>query len=56
MIGYLEQGRTINGVYYAAELRRLRQEIARKKKGEENSALAGQCACSHVASCHDCCD
>ena len=27
MIDYLEQGRTMNGVYYAGELRRLRQEI-----------------------------
>ena len=26
MIDYLEQGRTINGAYYAGELRRLRQE------------------------------
>ena len=32
MIDYLEQGRTINGAYYAAELRRLRQEIARKRR------------------------
>ena len=31
---YLEQGRTINGAYYAAELRRLRQEIARKRRGK----------------------
>ena len=57
MIDYLEQGRMINGAYYAAELRRLHQEIARKRKVDSRrSALAGQCACSHVASCHDCCD
>ena len=31
MIDFLERGRTINGSYYAAELRRLRQEIARKR-------------------------
>ena len=31
MIDYLEQGRTINGAYYAGELRRLRQEITRKR-------------------------
>ena len=31
MIDCLQQGRTINGAYYAAELRRLRQEIARKR-------------------------
>ena len=34
MIDYLEQGRTINGAYYAGELRRLRQEIARKRRGK----------------------
>ena len=32
MIDYLEQGRTINGAYYAGELRWLRQEIARKRR------------------------
>jgi hypothetical protein len=31
MIDYLEQGSTINDTYYAGELRRLRQEIARKR-------------------------
>ena len=30
IIDYLEQGRTINGAYYAGKLRWLRQEIARK--------------------------
>ena len=34
MIDYLEQGRTINGAYYVAELRRLCQEIARKRRGK----------------------
>ena len=34
MIDYLEQGRMINGAYYAAELRCLRQEIARKRRGK----------------------
>ena len=34
MIDYLEQGRKINGAYYAGELRRLFQEIA--ERGEEN--------------------
>ena len=34
MIDYLELGRTINGAYYAGELRRLRQEITRKKRGK----------------------
>ena len=30
----LDQGRTINGAYYAGKLRRLRQEIARKRRGK----------------------
>ena len=33
MIDYLEQGRMINGAYYAGELRRLCQETARKRGG-----------------------
>ena len=31
MIDYLEQGRTLNGAYYAGELRWLQQDIARKR-------------------------
>ena len=34
MIDYLEQGRTINGACNAGELRRLHQEIARKRRGK----------------------
>ena len=34
MIDYLEQGRTINGAYYAGVLRRLRLEITRKRRGK----------------------
>ena len=34
MIDYLEQGRTINGAYYASKLRGLCQEIARKRQGK----------------------
>ena len=34
MIDYLQQDRTINGANYAAELLRLRQEIARKRSGK----------------------
>jgi hypothetical protein len=34
MIDYLEQGHAINGIYNAVELRRLRQEIARKRRGK----------------------
>ena len=57
MIDYLEQGHTINGAYYAAELRRLHWSGNCKKEERKIdsrcSALVGQCACSHVASCHD---
>ena len=44
MVDYLEEGRTINSAYYAEELRRLRQEIVRKKERKvdsRHSALAG---------------
>ena len=34
MVNYLEQGRSINGAYNAAEMRRLRQKIARKRRGK----------------------
>ena len=34
MIEYIEQGRMINGAYYIAKLRRLRQAIARKRRGK----------------------
>ena len=34
MVDYLEDGRTINGAYYAEELRRLRQVIVRKRRGK----------------------
>ena len=34
VIDHLQQGRTINGAYYAAELMRLRLEIARKGRGK----------------------
>ena len=33
MIDFLGQGRTINGAYYAVQLRWLRQEMARKRRG-----------------------
>ena len=32
VIYYFEQGRKIDGAYYAGELRRLRQDIARKRR------------------------
>ena len=34
MIDYLERDRTMIGKYYAGKLRRLRQEIARKRRGK----------------------
>ena len=34
MSDYLEQGRIINGAYYADELRLLHQEITRKRRGK----------------------
>ena len=34
MIDYLKQGRTMNGAYYAGDLRRLRQKITRKRQGK----------------------
>ena len=34
MIDYLEQGRMINGAYYAGKLRQLRQKFARKRRGK----------------------
>jgi hypothetical protein len=46
-IDFLEQGRTINGTYYADELRRLHQDIARKRRGKLTQGFllsARQCA------------
>ena len=34
MVGYLKEGRTINGAYYAEELRRLRQDMVQKRSGK----------------------
>ena len=34
MVDYLEEGPMINGAYYAEELRRLHQEIVRKRRGK----------------------
>ena len=34
MVDYLEEDRTINDAYYAEELRRLRHEIVRKRRGK----------------------
>ena len=31
---YLDEGRTINGAYYAEEIRRLRHDIVRKRRGK----------------------
>ena len=54
MIDYLVQGRTINGAYYAGEMRQLRQEIARKRLGK---LTRGVLLLQENAPCpHDCCD
>ena len=37
LLDYLEKDRTINGVYYAEELRLLRQEIVKKRRGKNDS-------------------
>ena len=34
MVDNLEEGRMINGAYYAEELRRLCQDIIKKRRGE----------------------
>ena len=34
MVDYLELGRTINAAYFAAKLRRFRQEIAKERRGK----------------------
>ena len=51
IIDYLEQGHTINGAYYAGEMKWLQQEIAKKEARKTDppcSALAGLCPYSHV--------
>jgi hypothetical protein len=56
MFDYLEQGRTINGTYYADELRRLCQKRAKKEKKTDSRrfAPAGQCTSSHILSYDGC--
>ena len=39
MIDYLEQGHTINGAYYAGELRHLLQEITRTRQVKLTSGV-----------------
>ena len=60
MVDYLEEGRTINGAYYAKELRRLRQEILKKRRGKLTRvfffALARQGTSLHLSSHYCCCD
>ena len=43
MVYYLEEGCTINSAYNAEELRKMHQEIVRKRRGKltRHSALAG---------------
>ena len=59
IIDYLEQVRTINGAYYEGDLRRLRQEIARKRRGKLTRGvllLQDNTPAQNVTICHDCCD
>ena len=57
MIDYLEQGRKINGAYYADKFRRLRQEIVRKRRGKltRGVLLLQDNAPTHTSQV-DCCD
>ena len=36
IVAYLEDGHTINGAYYAEELKWLHQEIVKEKRGKFN--------------------
>ena len=49
MINYLEQSRTINGAYYAGDLRLLRQEMARKRRGKLTRGVRAPANTSQVA-------
>ena len=53
MIDYIEQGRTINGAYYAGEPTPGYPKKEARKTDSRCSALAGQRPCTHVTSCHD---
>ena len=59
MIDYLEQGRTINGSYYAGSIEAA-TPVNRKKEARKTdslcSTLPGQRPNPHVTSCHKCCD
>jgi hypothetical protein len=59
MIDYLEQGHSINGTYYADELRSLRQEIACKRRDKLTQGvllLHDKCASSHIPCSDGCCN
>ena len=58
MTDYLEQGRTINGAYYTGELRRLSQEIARKRQGKltRGGLFLQDTAPAHRSQVVICCD
>ena len=53
MVDYHEEDRMINGAYSAEDLRRLRQQIVRKRKGK---LTQGVLFLLTLASCHVCCD
>ena len=58
MVDYFEEGRTINGAYYAEELRRMRQEIVKKRRGKltRGVLLLQDNAPAYTSRCFDCCD
>ena len=53
MIDYLQQGCTMNGAFFAAELRHLRQESARKRRGKltRSVLLLSQVAMTAATEC-----
>ena len=53
MIDYLQKGQTINGEYYASNMRQLKEAIKSKRRGELRAGvllLQDICSCSHSTS------
>ena len=51
MVDYLEQGRTINGAYYAAELRRLCQDCKKEERKIDSKSHTSQVAMTAATEC-----
>ena len=51
MVDYLEECRTINDAYHAEELRYLRYEIVKKRRGKvtQDFTIAGKCTSPHLS-------